>query len=97
MSRPIVVEEKHSSAWAAQAWVSFVLSVGVTAMGIWFLPADAWVKAFFGMGLLFSVGSSISLAKTVRDQHEAEKLTKRIDDARVSQYIAGHDPLKPVG
>lgn len=85
----------HSSAWVAQTWISFVLAVGVTSMGIWFLPVDVWVKAFMAMGLLFSVGSTFSLAKTVRDQHESESLRKRIDEARVNRIIAEHDPLKP--
>jgi hypothetical protein len=47
------------------------------------------------MGLLFTIGSSLTLAKTVRDLHEAGRLTARIDDARVSRLIAEHDPLKP--
>lgn len=85
----------HSPAWVVQTWLSFVLAVGVTGMGIWFLPVDAWVKAFMAMGLLFSVGSTFSLAKTVRDQHESESLRKRIDEARVNRIIAEHDPLKP--
>ncbi|MCA2977907.1 MAG: hypothetical protein INH41_29960 [Myxococcaceae bacterium] len=87
--------QPHSSAWVAQTWVSFVVSLGITTMGIWFLPVDVWVKAFMGMGLLFSVGSTFSLAKTVRDQHEAQSIKQRIDDARVSRLIAEHDPLKP--
>lgn len=91
----VEASQTHSSAWVAQTWISFVLAVGVTAMGIWFLPVDVWVKAFMAMGLLFTVGSTFSLAKTVRDQHESESLRKRIDDARVSRMIAEHDPLKP--
>ena len=85
----------HSGAWVAQTWISFVVAVGITGMGIWFLPVDVWVKAFMAMGLLFSVGSTFSLAKTVRDQHESESLRKRIDEARVNRIIAEHDPLKP--
>lgn len=85
----------HSAAWVAQTWISFVVSLGITAMGIWFLPVDVWVKAFMAMGLLFTVGSTFSLAKTVRDQHESESLRKRIDEARVNRIIAEHDPLKP--
>lgn len=85
----------HSSAWVAQTWIAFVAAVGVTTMGIWFLPVDPWVKAFMGMGLLFTVGSTFSLAKTLRDQHEAESLRKRIDEARVNRMFAEHDPLKP--
>ncbi|MBL8939813.1 MAG: hypothetical protein JNM69_34985 [Archangium sp.] len=92
MPQPI---QPHSSAWIAQTWISFVVAVGITAMGIWFLPVDVWVKAFMAMGLLFSVGSTFSLAKTVRDQHEAMSIKQRIDDARVSRLIAEHDPLKP--
>lgn len=85
----------HSAAWVVQSWLSFALSLGVTAIGIWALPVDLWVKGFMAMGLVFTVGSSLTLAKTVRDQHEADRLTKRIDDARVSKLIAEHDPLKP--
>lgn len=85
----------HSAAWVAQTWLSFVAAVGVTTMGIWFLPVDVWVKAFMGMGLLFTVGSTFSLAKTLRDVHESESLRKRIDEARVNRIIAEHDPLKP--
>jgi hypothetical protein len=84
----------HSPTWVTQTWISFLASVAVTAVGVWFLPADAWVKGYLAMGLLFTVGSTFSLAKTVRDQHEAQRLHKRIDEARVSRYIAEHDPLK---
>lgn len=93
MTRP-EVPLPHSSAWITQTWLSFAISVGITSIGIWFLPVEIWTKAFMAMGLLFSVGSTFSLAKTVRDQHEAERLHKRIDEARVSKYIAEYDPLK---
>jgi hypothetical protein len=95
MSKLPEVAPLHSSAWVAQTWISFVAAAGATALGIWCLPADGWMKAFLGMGLLFTVGSTFSLAKTVRDQHEASSLRQRIDDARVSRLIAEHDPLKP--
>ncbi|MGV3620111.1 MAG: YiaA/YiaB family inner membrane protein [Archangium sp.] len=85
----------HSTGWVVQTWLSFALAVGVTSIGIWHLPVDIWVKAFMAMGLIFSVGSTFSLAKTIRDQHESESLRKRIDEARVNRIIAEHDPLKP--
>jgi hypothetical protein len=85
----------HSAAWVAQSWISFFISSTATIIGIWCLPVDAWVKGFMAMGLLFTIGSSLTLAKTVRDMHESTRLTARIDDARVSRLIAEHDPLKP--
>ena len=87
--------QTHSAGWVIQTWLSFLAAVGVSAMGIFFLPVDVWVKAFMGMGLLFTVGSTFSLAKTVRDQHEAEAFHKRVDGPRVNRIIAEHDPLKP--
>jgi Uncharacterized protein conserved in bacteria len=47
-----------------------------------------------GMGLTFSVGSSFTLAKTIRDNNEATTLTARIDEARVEKILAEHHPLK---
>jgi hypothetical protein len=55
---------------------------------------DGWTKGFMGMGLAFSVGSTISLTKTQRDIHESKKLTARIDEARVERILAEHDHLK---
>ena len=85
----------HSSAWVVQTWASWVLAVGVTAMGIWFLPVDGWMKAFLGMGVLFTVGSTFSLAKTVRDVHEQQRIVSRIDEARMTKLLAEVDPLSP--
>ena len=48
--------------------------------GIYNLPTDLWGKGFLGMGLLFVVGSSFSLAKTLRDEHEVKKLVNRLAD-----------------
>lgn len=85
----------HSGAWVAQTWVSFIVSSGATVVGIYALPVDGWIKGFMAMGLLFTIGSSVSLAKTLRDLHESSRLTARIDEARVTKLIAEHDPLRP--
>jgi hypothetical protein len=84
----------HSNAWIFQAWASFILSVSCTTLGILYLPVDSWIKGYFGMGLLFSVGSTISLSKTVRDMHEANKFTSRIDEAKLEKLLAEYDPFK---
>ena len=89
------IPHAHSAGWIAQTWVCFALSVCVTAWGILNLPVDVWIKAFLGMGLLFSISSSISRAKTQRDLHAAQRLTSRIDEARLHRMIAEHDPLTP--
>jgi hypothetical protein len=47
-----------------------------------------------GIGFLYSLSSSFTLAKTIRDNQEAERLTARIDEARIEKILAEHHPLK---
>lgn len=86
--------EPHSPAWIAQTWISFAVSVGACALGIWVLPVDPWIRGYLAMGLLFVLGSTLNLAKTARDQHEAHKLVARVDEARMEKLLAEHNPLK---
>ena len=88
------IRQQDTSAWIIQVWASFILAVSSTTLGIFYLPVDNWVKGFMGMGLTFSVGSSFTLAKTIRDNHEAERLTARIDEAKVEKILAEHHPIK---
>ncbi|ERT09073.1 yiaA/B two helix domain protein [Lyngbya aestuarii BL J] len=85
---------KDTSAWIFQVWLSFILAVSATALGIIYLPVDNWVKGFMGMGMTFSIGSSFTLAKTIRDNHETYKLVSRVDEARIEKLLADHDLLK---
>lgn len=88
-------EQPHSSAWVAQTWISFIVATGMTALGIFFLPgATFYAKGYLGMGLLFTVGSSLSLAKTIRDQHEAERVVKQINQAKIQKILNDHDPIE---
>lgn len=89
-----IVRPKDTNAWIFQCWASFILATSTTAIGICYLPVDIWVKGFVGMGLTFSVGSSFTLAKTIRDNHELTRLAARIDEARVEKILADHHPLK---
>lgn len=93
MSSPYA-NQTHSNAWVFQVWASFIISIFATSVGIIYLPVDAWTKAFMGMGLAFSVGSTMSLAKTTRDLHESKRIISRVDEARVEKILSEHHPLK---
>lgn len=66
-------------------------AVGTTGVGIYALPATIWVKAFMSMGLLFTVGSTFSLAKTMRDKHESEKLIGRVSEAKTEKLLRDYE------
>ncbi|NEN99978.1 MAG: hypothetical protein F6K50_32270 [Moorea sp. SIO3I7] len=85
--------QSHSTGWGIQSWASFVISIFAMGIGIANLPADNWIKGYLGIGLVFSVGSSINIAKTTRDIHESKKLTSKVEEARVEKLLTDHNSL----
>jgi hypothetical protein len=83
----------HSNAWVAQTWISFTISLAATFGGIVYLPVDTWVKGYLGMGMLFSIGSTINLSKTTRDISESRRMLSRIDEAKMEKLLAENDPF----
>lgn len=76
-----------TAAWRFQTWASFALSLGATTFGAVYGDAGFWSKAFVALGLWFTVSSCFALAKTLRDGHEAERLTNKIDEAKTEQIL----------
>ena len=74
-------------AWRFQTWAAFVLSLGATSIGIWWLPLGVWEKSFVALGLWFTVSSSFALAKAERDRHEAGKLSARVAEHQVERAL----------
>lgn len=88
-----IIYQKDTSAWITQVRISFMLSITATSVSIAYLPVNNWVKSYMAMGYLFSLSSAFTLAKTIRDNQEASRLTARIDEARVEKILAEHHPL----
>lgn len=85
--------EPHSGAWTMQVWLSFLVAMAAMFGGIVVVPADLWVRGYLLMGQLFVVGSTISLTKTLRDNHEAGKLSSAIKSAQLERILADSSPL----
>ncbi|MBP9112045.1 MAG: hypothetical protein KBF88_04515 [Polyangiaceae bacterium] len=64
---------KDTQAWIFQVWTAFALATVTTLVGICYLPLDIWHRAFLGLGFFFTVASSFTLAKTIRDNQEFSK------------------------
>ncbi|MCU0492117.1 MAG: hypothetical protein MUD01_11040, partial [Chloroflexaceae bacterium] len=58
-------------------WTSFIISTTFTLIGTYYMPVDLWIKGYLWMGLLFSVGSTFTLSKTIRDSFEQQRQTRR--------------------
>ena len=82
---------RDTPAWIFQVWASFLISVVASGIGIFYLPVDLWIRGFMSIGLLFTITSSFTLAKTVRDNHEAEKLINRVKDAKAEKLLREYE------
>lgn len=85
-------ERRDTPAWIFQCWASFILAFGTTAVGVYHLPVGTWEKGFMIMGLIFTVGSSFTLAKTIRDSHEDERWRNRIKEAKAEKLVRDYEP-----
>ena len=88
------VSRRNTTAFYAQAVVSFALSMVAMAVGIAYLSASPWIRAFLALGLLYVVTSAFTLAKVIRDRQEEEQVTTRVDQARLDKLLAEHDPFR---
>ncbi|MFJ7770279.1 YiaA/YiaB family inner membrane protein [Streptomyces sp. NPDC097107] len=91
------VKQQSTAAFYGQAVASFAVAMIATAVGIYNLQADAWVRAFLAVAVLYLVTSAFTLAKIIRDRQEAGQIVSRVDQARLEKLLAEHDPFEKVG
>lgn len=60
----------NTAAWDFQAWAAFAISALALGIGIYHAPVTAGVKPFLFMGMFFTIGSTFTLAKTMRDNRD---------------------------
>src|SRR3954451_8317910 len=85
---------RNTSAFYAQAAISFGTALFAMLVAIYYLDSDPWPKAFLAMATLFLVTSAFTLAKCIRDAQESQYVVTRIDQARIDRILAEHDPWK---
>lgn len=57
--------------WGLVVWSGFALAVGLTGWGLVQMEISPTYKAFLGVSWLFLLSGTFTLAKTLRDAHEA--------------------------
>ena len=83
----------HSPAWVMFTQLNFALTAGALGIAVWAMPVDGWIRAFMGLGLVALIGATITMSKTIRDVHEATKVTTKVENAKVERLLLDTDPL----
>lgn len=89
MEQPTISQD--SAGWVFFVHAGFAIALGLMCLGIYLLPVSLWIKGYFVMGLFFTVGSTLTLSKTLRDQHEARKLVNRIQEVKTERILKDFD------
>jgi len=79
--------QSQSTSWLFFVKASFVISLGAMAAGIAFMPGGLMEKGYFTMGSLFLISASFTLSKTIRDQHESERMINKINEAKTNKIL----------
>ncbi|MGW4225522.1 YiaA/YiaB family inner membrane protein [Streptomyces bauhiniae] len=88
------VKQQSTAAFYGQAVASFAVAMTATAIGIYRLDANAWVRGFLAIAVLYLVTSAFTLAKVIRDRQEAGEIVSRVDQARMEELLTSHDPYR---
>ncbi|ABE42422.1 YiaA/YiaB family inner membrane protein [Polaromonas sp. JS666] len=66
-------------------WGGFFLAMSLTGWGLWRMEINETYKAFLGVSWLYLITCSFTLAKTLRDKHEADLSEARMAAGRQSR------------
>ena len=88
------VKQQSTAAFYGQAVASFAVALAAVGLGILYLDANAWVRSFLAIAVLYLTTSAFTLAKVIRDRQEAGQIVSRVDQARLEKMLAEHDPFQ---
>ena len=74
--------------WKLVVWGSFFTAMGLTGWGLVRMEINEAYKAFLGVSWLFLISSAFTLAKTLRDRHEADMAEARLQGRRLARAEA---------
>ncbi len=60
-----------TQAWVMMVWIAFAAAVALSCWGLWGLSLSSWQKGYMVVSWLFLVSNTFTLAKSIRDDHEA--------------------------
>ena len=83
-----IYENSNSKSFFNMACISFVLSVIAMIVALSYLKIGIAMVAFLAVCYVFSISSCFTLAKVVRDRHEAEKFLSKVESAKTEKFLS---------
>jgi hypothetical protein len=77
--------------WRMVVWTAFFVAMTLTGWGLWRMTINDTYKAFLLVSWLYLITTTFTLAKTLRDKHEADLAEARLQ-ARMDARREAADP-----
>ena len=74
--------------WKLVVWGGFAVAMGLTGWGLVGMEINVTYKAFLGVSWLYLITTAFTLAKMLRDRHEADLLEARLQGRREAAQAA---------
>ena len=79
--------QSNSTGWQFFVKASFVIAILAYFAGITLMPGGILMQGYFALSGLFLISSTITLAKTMRDDHEAQRLIHKVSEAKTNKIL----------
>ncbi|MEZ4931970.1 MAG: YiaA/YiaB family inner membrane protein [Saprospiraceae bacterium] len=89
-------ENVNTKSFYNMAWIGFVISLVGMVLGLVYLESTFAMKGFLAMSYLFSLTSCFTVAKVVRDRHEADKFINKVENAKTEKLLNENGKLAGV-
>jgi hypothetical protein len=76
--------------WRWVVWGGFAVAMGLTGWGLARMEVNDTYRAYLGVSWLYLVTSAFTLAKTLRDRHEADLTEARLHGEWRGRHAASH-------
>ncbi len=80
--------EAETPFWNLVVWGGFAVAMGLTGWGLLRMEINDTYRAYLGVSWLYLVTSAFTLAKTLRDRHEADLAEARLQGLRAGREQA---------
>lgn len=72
MLRDNQAKQVDVKSWTMAVWIAFLASCALTVWGILRIEVNDWHRGFLALACLYLLAATFTLAKTLRDKHEAD-------------------------
>ena len=81
----------NSPSWMFFVRINFAIALASMFAAIILSPIETVVQGFLAMGTLYLVASTFTIAKTVRDEFEGQKLINKLAEARAETLLKEYE------